>query len=165
MRMVLHRPQDLLAPDAAELRAIHAARALLGAVLHAEFDRIDPEPSSDFVDDLLRGKGGLGRARSTVRGAAGLVDHNVVAIDRDVSAVVGGEDAHPARCHIGAGIGAGLVRQAGLERLQLTVGARPDLDAHVRARGRARADEDVFARHDHLDRPTGLPGEQGRDRL
>ena len=165
VRVVPDGLQHFLAADAPVLRAVGAARALLGGIAQPEIHGIQAKLGRDLVDHLFGGERSLRRAGSSVCRRAGLVDDYVVAIDREVGAVVGGEDAHAARRHERARVGAGLVRQRGLQRLDLAVRRGSHLDPDMRSGCRSCPGEDILARHDELDRTAGLARQQGRDRF
>ena len=163
VRVVPNRFKHLLATDSTEFRAIDATRAFLGRVPQPEFDRIHADLARDLVNHLLRSERSLRCAGRSVGGAARLVDDYVEAFDRDVLALVCGEDAHAARGDEGTRICARFVGQLGFHRLDRAVLGRADLDARVSAGRGAGSKEHVLAGHDDLDRAAALLRKERRD--
>ena len=107
--------------------------------------------------------------RSSRRGAVGrrlrLVDADVVAVDADVRDVVAAEDAHAAGADHAAGEGAGLVGQVGLAGDERAVLVAPSFTRMYEPGVGPVPSKTSLRFIDHLDRPAGLPAEDGRDRL
>ena len=165
VRVRLGRLQRLDQADRPELRPVGGLGALLGRVLEAQLDRVHADRLGDLVDHLLdRELGDRAARRAIGRHLRPVADH-VVADHLHVLEVVGREGAHAARLHRRAREGAGLVFQLGLGGDDAAVLLGADLDAHVRARGRAGGAEHLLARHHHLHRPAGLLGQRQRDGL
>ena len=165
VRMRLGGLQRLDHADRPELRPVGGFRALLGRVLEAQLDRVHADLAGDLVDHALDRELGDRPARRAIGRDLRPVRHHVVADDLDVLQVVGRVGAHAARLHRRAGKGAGLVLELGFRGDDAPVLLGADLDAHVRARGRARGAEHLLARHHHLHGAPGLLGQRQCDRL
>ena len=155
------RPQT----NGTKLRAVDGRVPFLHGVAEAQLDRIDSELLRGFVHGTFRGEERLGRAGGTIGGSLRLIHQHVHALDAEVGNPIGGEHAHGARAHGGAGEGPGLIGHDGFCCGDLAV--RGEAHAQIdggRRRGAGGA-EDLFPGHHHAYRAAALLRELQGQRL
>lgn len=117
--------------DAWEDRAIDSASSLLRGVLRTEFQRIEFQLLTEFVDDRLDGERSVGRAGSSIGVRARLVDADVVAINAAVRHVVAGEGTHRRHADRRTGKRPRIERHVSRCRRDFAVAVDAHLDLHI----------------------------------
>ena len=133
MGVVFDGLEHFLAADPPILWTVSPTRALLGRVAQSKVHGIQTELGGDLVDHLLGSERSLRRTRCPIGCGTGLIHDYVVAVDRDVRALVRSKDAHASRRDERAGVGASLISQPGLQRLDLAIGRGTNLDPDMRS--------------------------------
>ena len=119
----------------------------------------------ELVDHAFHREGRHRRRRRAIGRGLRPVDQHFVADRPDVLEPVAGEGGHGAELGPHAAIGAAGIAQSRLGRGDRAVLAGADLDVDRGGAGRTRGAEHLVARHDQLDRPSGLARQRQRDRL
>ena len=130
--------------------SVCSARALLGPVLNAEFQRVHADFASELVHYLLAGESRARHTGGPVGGGLGLVGNDVVAVYQGVIDVVWSEYAAGRRPYRRAWECARLIHQRRLCGGEPAVVHGAHLDLHVAARSRSGRLEDIGPGHRNL---------------
>ncbi len=159
------RMHRLHVADARERHARHLPFAFLGAIDSPQLQGVHIELFSQLIHHGFRRIRGIGRTRCTVSCGLGLVEHHIVTVNLHIRERVRGKNTHCTRRHRRTRISARFKLQHRFCRHDLTVALGPDLDRHIRARGRARGVELFDTAHDQFHRLAGLLGQNRAYRL
>ena len=156
MGVVLRRLQYLDKADARPDRTCRTPGAFFGAVTQAKFQGIHANLFAQDIDGRFHGIGRGGDTRSAVGCRLRLIHHDIKPFDPGVGNLIGPHDPMTGRGHRGAWERSSLVDQVRFPSHQASVFRRPQLDAHVRARGWSGGFKHLGPGHRHLHRVPGL---------